>query len=174
MQELKASREETERTRAELGAEDVRAGEIEGMKDNRSSVGAVKSRAMEKRKRELEERRKLLESKRRKLRPDHEAAPVSVTEPSHALPNVSAPQDLATKDSTPLKSSPLEGQSTPQPSTSTTVTKTVDPFAALEAQIAPSTRQNQKKGPAVPENEADFFLAQLESEFLGSRNRKSS
>lgn len=174
MEELKASREETGRIRAELGAEDIRAGEVEGMKDIGSSTGAVKSRAMEKRKRELEERRKLLESKRRKIRPDRESTPTSATNSNIALPNDLGPQDLATKDSKPLKPSPLESQSIPQPSTSTIVNKTVDPFAALEAQTVPSTRQNQKKGPAVPENEADCFLAQLESEFLGSRNRKPS
>ncbi|KJA22886.1 hypothetical protein HYPSUDRAFT_138494 [Hypholoma sublateritium FD-334 SS-4] len=174
MEELKASREETERIRADLGAEDVRAGEIEGMRASGPSTGTVKSRAMEKRKRELEERRKLLESKRRRLRPNDESAPIPVTESSNALPDDSAPQDLATKDSTPLKPSPLEAQSIPQPNTRTVVNETVDPFAALEAQTVPSTRPNHKKGPAVSENEADFFLAQLESEFLGSRNRKPS
>ena len=55
MEELKMAREETEKTRQETGAVDVRPGEVEGMKDvsgNGGTVG-VKSRAMEKRKREL-------------------------------------------------------------------------------------------------------------------------
>jgi hypothetical protein len=62
MEELKAAREETEKTRQELGAEDIKPGE-EGM-----TADGVKSRAMEKRKRELEERRKLIEAKRKKPR----------------------------------------------------------------------------------------------------------
>ncbi|KAJ7637716.1 hypothetical protein DFH06DRAFT_1002281 [Mycena polygramma] len=66
MDELKSARDETERTRKEAGAVDIRPGEVEGMQDS-DSAATGKSRAMEKRKRELEERRKLLDAKRRKL-----------------------------------------------------------------------------------------------------------
>ncbi|KAJ6494780.1 hypothetical protein C8R47DRAFT_1213459 [Mycena vitilis] len=66
MDELKSARNETERTRKEAGAVDIRPGEVEGMQDS-DSAATGKSRAMEKRKRELEGRRKLLDAKRRKL-----------------------------------------------------------------------------------------------------------
>jgi len=61
MEELKNAREETGKTRAELGAVDLRPGEVEGM-----NAGSGKSAALEKRKRDLEERRKLVDAKRRK------------------------------------------------------------------------------------------------------------
>lgn len=61
MEELKAVRQETEKTRKETGAMDVLPGEVEGMQET-----STKSRAMEKRKREIEERRKILEEKRKK------------------------------------------------------------------------------------------------------------
>ena len=61
MEGLKNAREETGKTRAELGAVDLRPGEVEGM-----NVGSGKSAALEKRKRDLEERRKLVDAKRRK------------------------------------------------------------------------------------------------------------
>ena len=69
MQELNALREETAKTRQELGAEDIRPGDIEGMRDGEAlgTTGATKSRAMEKRKRELEERRNMIEAKRKKI-----------------------------------------------------------------------------------------------------------
>ena len=61
MEELKNAREETGKTRAELGAVDLRPGEIEGM-----NAETGKSAVLEKRKRDLEERRKLVDAKRRK------------------------------------------------------------------------------------------------------------
>jgi len=61
MEELKNAREETGKTRAELGAVDLRPGEVEGM-----NGGTGKSAALEKRKRDLEERRRLVDAKRRK------------------------------------------------------------------------------------------------------------
>ncbi|KAJ6619696.1 hypothetical protein B0H10DRAFT_2216536 [Mycena sp. CBHHK59/15] len=66
MDELKSARDETEKTRKEMGAVNVLPGEVEGMQDPHS-VSSVRSRAMEKRKRELEERRKLVDAKRRKV-----------------------------------------------------------------------------------------------------------
>jgi hypothetical protein len=64
MAELKAARTETETIRQELGAVDLKPGEVEGMQ---ADTG-MKSRAMEKRKRDIEERRQLIEAKRRKLK----------------------------------------------------------------------------------------------------------
>lgn len=61
MEELKNAREETGKTRAEIGAVDLRPGEVEGM-----NSGSGKSAALEKRKRDLGERRKLVDAKRRK------------------------------------------------------------------------------------------------------------
>jgi len=64
MEELKAARDETKKTREDLGATDVRPGEVEGMREDSGST----SRALEKRKREIEERRAILEAKRRKTK----------------------------------------------------------------------------------------------------------
>ncbi|KAJ3505603.1 hypothetical protein NLJ89_g7328 [Agrocybe chaxingu] len=83
MEEMKASREETERMRRDLGSEDVKPGEVEGMQDDSGNAGegVARSRAMEKRKREIEERRKILDAKRRKLKksgtPETSNAPTS-------------------------------------------------------------------------------------------------
>ena len=65
MEELRGVRDETKKTREDLGAMDVRPGEVEGM---REESGQSTSRALEKRKREIEERRALLEAKRRKTK----------------------------------------------------------------------------------------------------------
>ncbi|KAH0832948.1 hypothetical protein J3R83DRAFT_11920 [Lanmaoa asiatica] len=65
MEELRAAREETKKTRDDLGAMDTRPGEVEGM---RAESGQTTSRALEKRKREIEQRRALLEAKRRKTK----------------------------------------------------------------------------------------------------------
>lgn len=65
MEELRAAREETKKTREDTGAMDIRPGEVEGM---RETSGPSVSRAVEKRKREIEERRALLEAKRKKTK----------------------------------------------------------------------------------------------------------
>ncbi|KAF8440525.1 hypothetical protein L210DRAFT_3612382 [Boletus edulis BED1] len=65
LEELRTVREETKRTREDLGAMDVRPGDVEGM---REESGQSTSRALEKRKREIEERRALLEAKRKKTK----------------------------------------------------------------------------------------------------------
>ncbi|KAJ3734285.1 hypothetical protein DFJ43DRAFT_1137554 [Lentinula guzmanii] len=65
LDDLKATHLETNATRKEMGAVDVRPGEIEGMQApevGRSAKGS------EKRKREIEERRKILEAKRKKAK----------------------------------------------------------------------------------------------------------
>ena len=70
MEELKNTRGETGKTRAEFGAVDLRPGEVEGMQAGGGADGSGgsigKGAAMEKRKRDLEERRKLVDAKRRK------------------------------------------------------------------------------------------------------------
>lgn len=65
MEELRTTREETKKTRDDLGAMDIRPGEVEGMREEN---GQSTSRALEKRKREIEERRALLEAKRKKTK----------------------------------------------------------------------------------------------------------
>ncbi|KAG6374479.1 hypothetical protein JVT61DRAFT_4522 [Boletus reticuloceps] len=65
LEELRTAREETKMTREDLGAMDVRPGDVEGM---REESGQSTSRALEKRKREIEERRALLEAKRKKTK----------------------------------------------------------------------------------------------------------
>jgi hypothetical protein len=75
MEELKSARQETEKTRQEMGAVDIKPGEVEGMRDEGGQVGA-KSRAMEKRKRELEERRRMVDAKRKKVKVGEGAASV--------------------------------------------------------------------------------------------------
>jgi hypothetical protein len=140
MEELKSARQETEKTRQETGAWDVKPGEIEGMQvDDRAAGGAVaKTRAMEKRKRELEERRKMVDAKRRKVRGEQEA-------PASVLP------------------SPVEKIGSSEPSVSTAVA--TDPFAALET-LRTGGKSKGKTKSLVVNNDADAFLAQLEREIL--------
>jgi hypothetical protein len=69
MEELAAARQTTEQTRKEVGAVDLRPGEVEGLtRDDDDAVGTSQSRAMDKRKRDIEERRKALDAKRRKIK----------------------------------------------------------------------------------------------------------
>ncbi|KAG9314896.1 hypothetical protein JVU11DRAFT_4000 [Chiua virens] len=79
MEELRTAREETKKTREDLGANDVRPGEVEGM---REESGSSTSRALEKRKRDIEQRRALLEAKRRKTKTTPNEATSSATPPS--------------------------------------------------------------------------------------------
>jgi hypothetical protein len=159
MEELKAAREETEKTRHELGAEDIKPGG-EGM-----TTDGVKSRAMEKRKRELEERRKLIEAKRKKAR---------VAPPSNekAGPPAHPPAAIPTTESGPISTErPAALGNSGQQKSNAAVAH--DPFALIEARTTNS--ENKKKGkdnitPAV--NEADSFLSQLEQEFFASRVKR--
>lgn len=99
MEELQQARHETEKTRQELGAVDLKAGEVEGMAQQDDAPNALRSRAIEKRKRELEERRKLVEAKRRKkLLPDGNKTPAAAATmrqqppaPSSEEPTVAVP-----------------------------------------------------------------------------------
>ena len=168
MEELKASREETERIRKEMGAEDVKPGEFEGMRDGEmGTAGAtgVQSRAMEKRKRDIEERRQLLEAKRRKLKGTEAPTPPAGQAPS-TLPQEPAKENVprpAPSVSMPLSkpASSKQGKKAPEAAN--------DPFAALEAQTSSKDKGKGKTNPVI---EADSFLAQLEQEFLGSRIKK--
>ena len=163
MQELNALREETTKTRQELGAEDIKPGDIEGMRDGEApgTAGALKSRAMEKRKRELEERRNMIEAKRKKLRPHDGAesrvnANIASEAPSLSTHSISLHMEVKMSDVT-------------QPTISS------DPFAALESQTPSSSIKEKKKAvSATATTEADTFLADLEQEFLESRIKKHS
>ncbi|KAI9568269.1 hypothetical protein HD554DRAFT_2172675 [Boletus coccyginus] len=85
MEELKAARDETKKTREDLGAMDIRPGEVEGMRED---SGQSTSRALEKRKREIEERRALLEAKRRKTKVTPEGEVASGRSSSSVTPSV--------------------------------------------------------------------------------------
>ena len=105
MEELLAARGETERNREDLGAVDLKPGEVDGLQ---ASGHGLKGRATEKRKRELEERRRLLDAKRRKGKGKAEAVEEQ-------------------KLSQPIAPSPSMDEAAKPP----TVT---DPFVALESQ----------------------------------------
>ncbi|KAF8992850.1 hypothetical protein BDQ17DRAFT_1253506 [Cyathus striatus] len=150
MEELKSSREETERIRLETGAVDVRPGEVEGMIDGGESGPSARSRAMEKRKNELEERRKLLNVKRRKT---NSGAVEKTTSPKPASVDSPASREPMTRP--PSRSPP-------------------DPFAALEAKnVYIITPAIQPAIPAPMATEADTFLSQLEQDFLRSKIKKT-
>ncbi|KAF9565223.1 hypothetical protein CPC08DRAFT_630301 [Agrocybe pediades] len=158
MEELKASREETERIRREMGAEDVKFGEVEGMRSGETTggtaAGSSTSRAMEKRKREIEERRRLLlEAKRRKIAPATETTATAAT--SNFSPTSKVQQVSAKPPPTTLPN---------------------DPFAALEAQVTAPTatakKDKKESTESVVANDADSFLASLEQEFLTRRMKK--
>jgi hypothetical protein len=105
MEDLKSARQETEKTRQETGAMDVKAGEIEGMQEGASTGG--KSRAAEKRKRELEERRRLVDAKRKKAKTGGDASlPSDAVEPradvAHAVPDPFAALELQSSSKTPI------------------------------------------------------------------------
>ncbi|KAI0072538.1 hypothetical protein K474DRAFT_1678587 [Panus rudis PR-1116 ss-1] len=157
MEELRKAREETEKMRGELGAVNVKPGEVEGMGVNvgeEEKGGAFKgSRAMEKRKREIEERRKMLEAKRRKKNPEVATEKTTATT-----------RDVASSE-------PSIGPPTPPPSSIPVSQAPADPFAALEAQAMTSKGKGKAKQPtntSMPEDVADAFLAALERDMLKS------
>jgi hypothetical protein len=155
MEELKVTREETERTRQELGAEDVKPGE-EGM-----TADGIKSRAMEKRKRELEERRKLIEAKRKKPR-------VTAPNDEKATPPTPLPTASSVKELQPIHGERPAAVGKPGQKSSTVVAH--DPFALLESQATNPGRN--KSNPTPTPTEADAFLSNLEQEFLASRVKR--
>ncbi|KAG1887299.1 hypothetical protein F4604DRAFT_1241607 [Suillus subluteus] len=144
MEELRSARMETEKTRQDTGAVDLKPGEVEGMRDDSTGAGASRSRAMEKRKRDIEERRKILDAKRRKVKGDETPAGRGF-EPDTSQTVTSEVQDT----SEPFAA--LERQVT-------------------DASDRPNRKGKQKgTNDSVPKTEADNFLAQLEREILGGR-----
>lgn len=164
MEELKSAREETERTRKDVGAVDLKPGEVEGMREDMHGNGtgkAGKSRAMEKRKRELEERRRMIDTKRRKVKAgiNEEEGRLTATVPTSevtegqefqaAVPNFEAfPVAMSASTS-------------------------ADPFAAMEAHARSVNAKGKRKEKNVndPQHAADHFLAQLEEEMLGDKRK---
>ncbi|KAF8841759.1 hypothetical protein BDN67DRAFT_900650 [Paxillus ammoniavirescens] len=83
MEELRAAREETKKTREDLGALDVQPGAVEGLREEGGESSG--SRALAKRKRDIENRRALLEAKRRKVKTE-DATPATSSSTSTAPP----------------------------------------------------------------------------------------
>ena len=166
MEELKMAREETERTRRDVGAVDLRPGEVEGMRENADGgamgAGVGKSRAMEKRKRELEERRRLIDAKRRKIQGG------GVEEESQILASIPTVKGGEEESEAPVPTFQA------MPSTSTTTLSSTDPFTVLEAQAHSVDKRGKGKGKEKvahnPRHAADDFLAQLEREMLRSNS----
>lgn len=150
MEELKATRVETEQTRKEMGAVDVKPGEVEGMRFGEANTegeaeGLPRSRATEKRKREIEERRKLIEAKRRKVAE-------------------SASINRAGADSTSVEKSAINEVED-------------DPFSKVENSavvraVGKIASKRGKDNADVRQSEADKFLADLEREMLGTKTNR--
>ncbi|KAJ4477157.1 hypothetical protein J3R30DRAFT_3703406 [Lentinula aciculospora] len=143
LDELKSRHLETSATRKEMGASDIRPGEIEGMQA--SEVGSS-TKGSEKRKREIEERRRTLDAKRKKAK--------IIIEGSQSDPNLATSSVVATNLRQTLVSS--------QP---------IDPFAALESASSSTGFSNKGKGKAHSQSDADKFLAQLGNEMLNKRRK---
>ncbi|KAG2140111.1 hypothetical protein DEU56DRAFT_798683 [Suillus clintonianus] len=142
MEELRSARMETEKTRQDAGAVDLKPGEVEGMRDDSSTAGASRSRAMEKRKRDIEERRKILDAKRRKVKGDE------------------TPADRGFEPE-PLETVTLETRGGSGPFAALE-------RQATDASDRPKRKGKQKgTNDPAPKTEADDFLAQLEREILG-------
>jgi hypothetical protein len=124
MEELQQARNETEMSRHELGAVDLKAGEVEGMQE---APGPLRNRAIEKRKRVLEERRKLVEAKRRKLLNGNNSPAAAATQPPASVPS-----------SEPIVAVPTKATAAPDPSAAPSA---ADNFlAALERDLAMNER----------------------------------
>jgi len=162
MEELKMAREETEWTRKDVGAVDLKPGEVEGMQEEEgiwSGAKAGKSRAMEKRKRELEDRRRMVDAKRRKVKP------------------VGAEEESQSTASVPIFNAGHQDFKAPAPMFETVPPSTavsLDPFAALETQAISVDKKGKGKTKERVANDpqlaADDFLAQLEKEMLGGHS----
>jgi len=128
MEELRQARNETEMTRQELGAVDLKAGEVEGMQET-PGPNALRNRAVEKRKRELEERRKLVEAKRRKLLNGNN--PTAAVAAAATQPPASA---SAPSSEEPIVAVPTKATAAPNPDPASSA---ADNFlAALERDLA--------------------------------------
>lgn len=133
MEELQQARHETEKTRQESGAVDLKAGEVEGMMQQDDAPNALRSRAIEKRKRELEERRKLVEAKRRKLLPDGNKSPAAA-----AATTATQPPAPPSEEPTVAVPAPTETAAPPRPDAASSA---ADNFlAALELDLAMNKR----------------------------------
>lgn len=144
MEELRSARMETEKTRQDAGAVDLKPGEVEGMRDDSTTPGALRSRAMEKRKRDIEERRRILDAKRRKVKGDETPAGRG------SEPDTSEAATLEVQDISGLFAAPKR--------------------QVTDASDRPDRKGKQKgTNDSVPKTEADEFLAQLEREISGSR-----
>jgi hypothetical protein len=143
LEELRSARTETEKTRQEVGAVDLKPGEVEGLREDSATAGPSRSRAVEKRKREIEERRKLVDAKRRKVKQEETSA-------------------SRTSESNTAEAVTFKVQESEAP----------DPFAKLERHTTVASDQSKAKGKQKgnndrrPNTEADAFLAQLEQEIL--------
>ncbi|TFK72914.1 hypothetical protein BDN72DRAFT_835522 [Pluteus cervinus] len=145
LDELRAAREETEKVRKEMGAVDIRPGEVEGMRNGDEEKEGVasssKSRILEERKRKLEERRKAVDAKRKK------------------------PKLASGTDSVAVSAAKAPQSGDRQPTISSGPT---DPFAVLEATPKPSNTKGKANAPAL--SAADAFLVQLERDLLAKKS----
>jgi hypothetical protein len=134
MEELRQARNETEMTRQELGAVDLKAGEVEGMQEA-PGPNALRNRAVEKRKRELEERRKLVEAKRRKLLNGNNSTAAAAAAAAETQPPASASASASAPSSEePIVAVPTKATAAPNPDPASSA---ADNFlAALERDLA--------------------------------------
>ncbi|KAH7884511.1 hypothetical protein F5I97DRAFT_1929367 [Phlebopus sp. FC_14] len=108
MEELRMAREETKKMREEVGAVDLRPGEVEGM---RKEDGATsRSRALEKRKRDLENRRALLDAKRKKMKIEEVAPSPDSRSNSRSTPVTSADPFAMLEKGSPATSVTVEAR----------------------------------------------------------------
>lgn len=151
MEGLRIAREETEKTRREGGAVDVKVGEVEGMVASGPDDGTsnARSRAAEKRRREVEDRRKLVEAKRRKLKGERQDL-------EHQAPGPATPAIIPNGEKHGLNS-----------------TASDDPFSALEAKTQ-NAEPREKKAESSSANMADEFLAKLEHDLVSSASKHPS
>jgi Domain of unknown function (DUF4078) len=135
MEELRQARNETEMTRQELGAVDLKAGEVEGMQE---VPNALRNRAVEKRKRELEERRKLVEAKRRKLLNGNNSTAAAAAAPATQPPASAGASASAPSSEQPIVAVLTKTTAAPNPDPASSA---ADNFlAALERDLAMKER----------------------------------
>ena len=125
MEELQSAREETKKTREEMGAVNVLPGEVEGM---RADETGSTNRALEKRKRDIESRRALLEAKRKKPKIEGSAPSSQPVSQSQTPPAFYRPNDPFTALESQASKPPSREAKTGAPSN---VTSTVDADAFL-------------------------------------------
>lgn len=178
MEELLNTRKETMEVRKEMGAVDLKPGEVQGLKaeDVPESGGKPQSAAMVKRKKELEERRHMIQMKRRKVAgvtAESAVAESSSTTYSHSAAHSSASSSssgpVPKSNNTGDPSAALEAAATPDPFAALEATsKQVDPLTALERKSSRPPRSRWDKRPAP---DVDSFLADVEKDLVsGKRN----